>query len=152
MIIGYRKSLNPKKAIDDLFFSEAILKNYSLKNAFVMPDKFSDSIMKSLEEASIKIQYLEELIKILLNNKLTKKQIKLLNRIKDKEGILYYQLIEKLSKELSIPTSTVKWNLNKLRNLGIIITGDKNNKGVPVKITSKGKILLKIFNEKLFDF
>lgn len=70
-----------------------------------------------------------------------------MNEIKNKEGLLYYQLIEILSKEFSIPMSTIKWNLNKLREFGIIIAGNKNNKGVPVKIILKGKVLLKIFNE-----
>jgi hypothetical protein len=58
-------------------------------------------------------------------------------------------LIEILSREFSMPMSTVKWNLSRLRELKIIIAGDKNNKGIPVRITLKGKMLLKIFNEKL---
>jgi DNA-binding transcriptional ArsR family regulator len=136
VLIGY---YNSKKDIEKLSFYEDIR----------TPNQFLSSMIKSIEEASIKIQSLEELVKTLLNNRLTKKQLKLLSGIMDKEGLLYYQLIEILSREFSMPMSTVKWNLSRLRELKIIIAGDKNNKGIPVRITLKGKMLLKIFNEKL---
>jgi len=136
VLIGY---YNSKKDIEKLSFYEDIRTS----------NQFLSSMIKSLEEASIKIQSLEELVKTLLNNRLTKKQLKLLSGIMDKEGLLYYQLIEILSREFSMPMSTVKWNLSRLRELKIIIAGDKNNKGIPVRITLKGKMLLEIFNEKL---
>ncbi|MEM2914002.1 MAG: hypothetical protein QW265_00565 [Candidatus Bathyarchaeia archaeon] len=149
MLIGYRKPFNDsRKAVDDLLLHKEGLKGSS--NALAEePDQFLSSIIKSLEEASIKIQNLEEIIKTLLNNRLSKKQLRLLSGVKNKEGLLYYRLIQILSREFSMPTSTVKWNLNRLRELDTIVTGNKNNKGVPVRVTLKGKMLLKIFNKKL---
>jgi DNA-binding transcriptional ArsR family regulator len=128
VLIGY---YNSKKYIEKLspYYEDIKASN-----------QFLSSTIKSIEEASIKIQSLEELVKTLLNNRLTKKQLKLLNGIINKEGLLYYQLIEILSREFSMPMSTVKWNLSKLRELKIITAGDKNNKGIPVRITLKGKM------------
>ncbi|MEM3899171.1 MAG: hypothetical protein QXD34_05125, partial [Candidatus Bathyarchaeia archaeon] len=60
----------------------------------------------------------------------------------ENHGLLYYQLVNKLSIEQGVPRSTIRWNLNKLRDAGMIITGNKNAKGVPVSLTEKGKILL----------
>ena len=70
------------------------------------------------------------------------KQLKYLSKIEENSGLLYYQLVDKLSVEQQIPKSTVRWNLKKLRDAGMIIAGDKNSKGVPVKLTEKGRITL----------
>ncbi len=46
-----------------------------------------------------------------------------------------------LSLKLRLPESTVKWNLRELRNMGLIIAGDVNNKGTSVRLTEVGQII-----------
>jgi DNA-binding transcriptional regulator PaaX len=53
--------------------------------------------------------------------------------------------MHKISREQGLPESTVRWNLNRLRSAKMVITGDKNNRGVPVKLTEKGKIIALMF-------
>jgi hypothetical protein len=100
------------------------------------------SIRRTLECASEKIFVLEEVLEILMKKRLNMKQFELLLKIEEYEGLLYYQLIDKLSEEQRLPKSTVRWNLNRLRSAKMIITGDKNNKGVPVQLTEKGKMVV----------
>ena len=98
-----------------------------------------------LENASQRILVLEEALEILTKKRLNMKQFELLSKIKQDEGLLYYQLINKLSQRQGLPESTVRWNLNKLRDAGMVVTGDKNIKGVPVRLTEKGKIVASAF-------
>ena len=66
--------------------------------------------------------------------------IKWLSRWYDEETI-YTVLIERLSKKMDIPKSTVRWNLRGLRETGLILAGDRNNKGVNVELTSMGRLM-----------
>jgi len=66
--------------------------------------------------------------------------IKWLSRWYDEETI-YTVLIERLSKKMDIPKSTVRWNLRGLREAGLILAGDRNNKGVNVELTSMGRLM-----------
>jgi len=88
------------------------------------------------------LEFLREILGALTKKRLNTKQLKLLSEIERNEGLLYYQLINKLSREQGLPKSTVRWNLNKLREAKMVITGDKNNKGIPVKLTKRGKMLV----------
>ncbi len=54
---------------------------------------------------------------------------------------LYTTLIDKVSEELEIPKSTVRWNLKGLRDSGLIAAGDRDNKGVPVRLTETGRVM-----------
>jgi DNA-binding transcriptional ArsR family regulator len=54
---------------------------------------------------------------------------------------VYTTLIERISDELGIPRSTVRWNLGRLRQAGLIRAGDRLNKGVPVALTARGAIM-----------
>ena len=83
-----------------------------------------------------------EILDAFTKKRISVKQLKYLSKIEENSGLLYYQLVDKLSVEQQIPKSTVRWNLNKLRDAGMIIAGDKNSKGVPVKLTEKGRITL----------
>jgi DNA-binding transcriptional ArsR family regulator len=58
-----------------------------------------------------------------------------------KEETVYTSLIERLSIELGVPKSTVRWNLRGLRETGLIKAGDKNNKGIPVELTYMGRVI-----------
>lgn len=99
----------------------------------------------TIECASEKILALEETLEILTKKRLNTKQLELLLKIEQNEGLLYYQLVNKLSQEQRLPESTVRWNLNRLRDAKMVVTGDKNNKGVHVKLTRKGKIVVSAF-------
>jgi DNA-binding transcriptional ArsR family regulator len=88
---------------------------------------------------------LEETLENLIKERINTKQIELLLKIEENEGLFYYKLIKKLSKETGLPESTVRWNLNRLRSAKLVITGDKNNKGVPVKLTERGKMIALAF-------
>jgi len=84
-------------------------------------------------------------LETLTRERLNTKQLKLLSEIERNEGLLYYQLIDKLSEEQGLPKSTVRWNLNRLREAEMVVTGNKNNKGIPVKLTRKGKMVVLAF-------
>ena len=66
--------------------------------------------------------------------------IKWLSRWYD-EDTIYTVLIERLSKKMDIPKSTIRWNLRGLREAGLILAGDQNNKGVNVELTSMGRLM-----------
>ena len=66
--------------------------------------------------------------------------IKWLSRWYDDDTI-YTVLIERLSEKMSIPKSTVRWNLKGLREAGLIRAGDRNNKGVNVELTDMGRMM-----------
>ena len=99
----------------------------------------------TIECASEKILALEEVLETLTKKRLNMKQLELLLKIEQNEGLLYYQLVNKLSQEQGLPESTVRWNLNRLRDAKMVVTGDKNNKGVPVKLTRNGKMVALAF-------
>ncbi|MEM3719502.1 MAG: hypothetical protein QXD45_05725 [Candidatus Bathyarchaeia archaeon] len=70
------------------------------------------------------------------------KQLSYLPKIVENNGLIYYKLIDKLSKEQGTPKSTVRWNIKKLKDAGLITAGDRENRGVPVNLTEKGRIML----------
>jgi DNA-binding transcriptional ArsR family regulator len=80
----------------------------------------------------------------MIRKPLSVKQLKYLAKVKESSGLLFYQLVNKLSVELHVPKSTVRWNLGRLRDSGMIIAGNKDAKGVPIKLTEKGEIALQI--------
>ncbi|MFP3951630.1 MAG: hypothetical protein ACLFVP_05790 [Candidatus Bathyarchaeia archaeon] len=75
--------------------------------------------------------------------KLTEKQRMILQWLKEKysDPDIYTKLIEKISTELKIAKSTVRWNLRGLREADLIEAGSKDNKGIPVSLTSTGRIM-----------
>lgn len=68
--------------------------------------------------------------------------------MKENNGLLFYQLVNKLFVELHIPKSTVRWNLSKLRDSGLITAGNKDAKGIPIQLTEKGMLALQIMEGK----
>ncbi|MBD3205311.1 hypothetical protein GF319_03070 [Candidatus Bathyarchaeota archaeon] len=54
---------------------------------------------------------------------------------------VYTNLINKISKDLDIPESTVRWNMRGLREADLIEAGTKDNKGIPVSLTTMGRIM-----------
>lgn len=74
--------------------------------------------------------------------------MKYLAKVEENHGLLFYQLVNKLSVELHVPKSTVRWNLSRLRDSGMIIAGNKGAKGVPVRLTEKGEMALLIMKRE----
>jgi DNA-binding MarR family transcriptional regulator len=76
---------------------------------------------------------------------LTKIQIFVLNEIKNNG---YYftvtSLIEEIFRKYGISSSTVRWNVKKLYELGMIECGNSERKDIPVVLTKEGKKILRI--------
>ncbi len=88
----------------------------------------------------------------LAESKLSRKQKRLLllaDEFLQYENMSLNSLVEKISKELKIPFSTVKWNINILRKSGLIDGGRKESKGLPARLTLGGKILAEYFRKIL---
>ena len=94
-----------------------------------------------------KISILREVSKILITTNLSQKQFELLLNLRENEGYLYYQVVENISSQHNIPASTVRWNLNKLRNADLVTVGDKDNKGIPMQLTSSGRLIAFLYEE-----
>ena len=83
---------------------------------------------------------MEQALMAAASSRLTGKQQALLGWIASRgdEFCVYTTLIDLYSEELGIPRSTVRWNLRGLREAGLIVAGDRENKGIPVALTEMG--------------
>jgi DNA-binding MarR family transcriptional regulator len=90
------------------------------------------------------------ILKKLLLRALTKIQILVLNEIKNNG---YYftvtSLIEEISRKYGISPSTLRWNVKKLYELGMIECGNSERKGIPVVLTKEGKKILGILESPI---
>ena len=102
-----------------------------------------EAIRESLVLHSKEIYGMEQALMAAATSRLTEKQQALLRWIAemDCEPSVYTVLIDLYSEEQRIPKSTVRWNLRGLRETGLILAGDKENKGVPVALTEMGQTL-----------
>jgi Fe2+ or Zn2+ uptake regulation protein len=100
-------------------------------------------IRESLILHSKEIYVMEQALMAAASSRLTGKQQALLRWIAGMDGefCVYTTLIDLYSEELGIPRSTVRWNLRGLREAGLIVAGDRENKGVPVALTEMGQTL-----------
>lgn len=89
-----------------------------------------------------KLKEMERAIILLARASLKEKQLRLLCKLEEFEGLLQYRVVEKISLEEGIPLSTVRWNLARLKSAGLIMAGDKENKGIPVHLTSEGQVIV----------
>jgi DNA-binding transcriptional ArsR family regulator len=98
---------------------------------------------KSIYNQYTEINKIEELFLFISTIKLTKKKKEILRWLVENyhQKTVYTTLIQKISEELEIPKSTVRWNLKGLREADLIRAGDKNNKGIPVSLTHIGRIV-----------
>ncbi len=112
------------------------------QTVLISPENNPESSLEPLLE---RIATLEEVSEILVNHHLNKKQLELLSRMKENEGLLYYRLVEKIAAEQKMPASTVRWNLDRLRRAHLVVTGDRNDKGIPVRLTEFGKVVASAF-------
>jgi DNA-binding MarR family transcriptional regulator len=101
-----------------------------------------DSLEESLKEHYRELYAMEDALEAASARKLTDKQKMMLRIVAEVQGeTLYTTLIDRVSEELGIPKSTVRWNLKGLRDAGLISAGDRENKGVPVKLTEAGRVM-----------
>ena len=102
-----------------------------------------DSLEESLKEHYRELYAMEGALEAASARKLTEKQRLMLRIVAEVQGeTLYTTLIDKVSEELNIPKSTVRWNLKGLRDAGLIAAGDRDNKGVPVRHTETGRVMV----------
>jgi DNA-binding transcriptional ArsR family regulator len=101
-----------------------------------------DSMEESLKEHYRELYAIEGALEVVSVRRLTEKQRMMLQIVSEVQGeTLYTTLIEKVSDELEIPKSTVRWNLKGLRDAGLIEAGNRENKGIPVRLTETGRIM-----------
>jgi hypothetical protein len=102
-----------------------------------------DSLEESLKEHYREFSAIEAALETSSNRRLTEKQRIMLRIVAEvQEETLYTTLIDRVSDELEIPKSTVRWNLKGLRDSGLIAAGDRDNKGVPVRLTETGRVIV----------
>ncbi len=101
-----------------------------------------DSLEESLKEHYRELYAMEGALEAASARRLTEKQRTMLRIVAAVQGeTLYTTLIDRVSEELDIPRSTVRWSLKGLRDTGLIAAGDRDNKGVPVRLTETGRIM-----------
>ncbi|MCW4049396.1 MAG: hypothetical protein NWE89_06620 [Candidatus Bathyarchaeota archaeon] len=102
-----------------------------------------DALEESIHRHYRQLSHLEQALIMAASTKLTTKQRTILEWLTNSyhEETVYTVLIQQLSDELDIPESTVRWNLKGLREADLINAGTKDNKGVPVSLTSMGRIM-----------
>jgi DNA-binding transcriptional ArsR family regulator len=104
-----------------------------------------DSLEESLKEHYRELYAIEGALEAVSARRLTEKQRMMLRIVSEvQDNTLYTTLIEKVSEELDIPKSTVRWNMKGLRDAGLIAAGDRENKGVPVRLTDAGRVMAEI--------
>jgi DNA-binding MarR family transcriptional regulator len=104
-----------------------------------------DDLEESLRRHYLEWDALNQMLQTASERKLTDKQRAMLQIISEADGSqLYTTLIDRLSVEMGIPQSTVRWNLKGLRDVGLIQAGDRDNKGIPVRLTEKGRIMMRL--------
>jgi DNA-binding MarR family transcriptional regulator len=105
--------------------------------------KRCDALEESVRRHHRELGRLEQALVTAASTKLTEKQCTILRWLTHhyREKSVYTVLIQRLSEELGIPESTVRWNLKGLRDADLINAGTKDNKGVPVSLTDMGRIM-----------
>jgi DNA-binding MarR family transcriptional regulator len=102
-----------------------------------------ETIRESLILHTKEIYGMEQALMAEASTRLTDKQRLLLQWLTEEYpgDMVYTVLIERIADEFEIPKSTVRWNLRGLREAGLIVAGDKKNKGIPVSLTGSGQTL-----------
>lgn len=105
--------------------------------------KRCDALEESVRRHLSQLSRLEQALITAASTRLTEKQCTILRWLTHqyREKAVYTVLIQRLSEELGIPESTVRWNLKGLREADLINAGTKDNKGVPVSLTDMGRIM-----------
>ncbi len=73
--------------------------------------------------------------------RLTQKKRMILREIVKISGrTTFTSAVDRVSRELSMPYSTVKWNMMKLRSSGLIVAGTKERQSLPIVVTEFGRV------------
>lgn len=75
---------------------------------------------------------------------LNQKQILILREISKSTGETATTLLSRLSKESSLPLSTLKLNLKKLKTLDLVLHEDSK----PIRLTPSGKLILRVVGDR----
>ena len=131
-------------ATDDLY--SVVTRNWDGERDTILYSRVMESlelIREFLVLHSKEVYSMEQALMAAASSRLTEKQQELLRWMarRDCELSVYTVLIDRYSEEQGIPRSTVRWNLRGLREAGLIIAGDRQNKGVPVALTEIGQTL-----------
>lgn len=71
--------------------------------------------------------------------RLTEKKRMILREIVKISGrTTFTSAVDRVSRELSLPYSTVKWNMMQMRSSGLIISGTKERQSLPIVVTEFG--------------
>jgi DNA-binding transcriptional ArsR family regulator len=105
-----------------------------------------DSLEESLRTHFRELNTFEETLVSASSRRLTRKQRLMLRWLSEGygEATIYTSLIDQLSEDLGLPKSTVRWNLQGLREANLIRAGDRENKGIPVELTDAGRIMASV--------
>ncbi|MDI9619372.1 MAG: hypothetical protein QFX33_00905 [Candidatus Nezhaarchaeota archaeon] len=60
-------------------------------------------------------------------------------------------LVRELSAKLNVPESTMKWSVRKLREAGLLLSGDVSRKGLPVLLTYAGLIVSRRLSKEMAE-
>ena len=130
--------------------AENLVAEYSMHWAGEVDEKTHGRFMEGLEllRESLTVHYKElyareQALAAAASGSFTGKQKALLMWLAEEyDGrTVYTALIERLSRDMGIPKSTVRWNLRGLREAGLIKAGDRENKGIPVVLTGMGQLM-----------
>jgi DNA-binding transcriptional ArsR family regulator len=102
-----------------------------------------DQLEQSILKHSKQLDKMQKALITSTTTKLTEKQRIILKwLIMQYDGSeVYTNIIDKISKDLKIPESTVRWNMRGLREADLIEAGTKDNKGIPVSLTTTGRMM-----------
>jgi DNA-binding MarR family transcriptional regulator len=118
-------------------------RNNSHRIAFNRVLKNVDSLEESIKNHFNELHALHRTLESTSVKGLTEKQRSMLQIISEaEETTIYTVLIDRLSQEMSVPRSTVRWNMKGLREAGLINAGDRETKGIPVSLTPTGRVVL----------
>ena len=93
--------------------------------------------MRELTLLRSRVVDLENVIKS--GMRLTEKKRMILREIVKISGrTTFTSAVDRVSRELSLPYSTVKWNMMQLRSSGLIISGTKERQSLPIVVTEFG--------------
>jgi len=112
-----------------------------------------EAIRESLTLHTKEIYGKEQALMPPASTRLTEKQRQMLSWLGSRyhDELVYTVLIDRLSWELGMPRSTARWNLRGLREAGLIDAGNRENKGIPVSLTSSGQLLAEYLGSWIAD-
>ena len=87
------------------------------------------------------------MLRKLLSRCISKNQILILNELKNNKSTIT-NIISIVSKKYNLSPSTVRYNIEKLKELDLIECGNSKQKGIPAKLTDSGILILDIIGDR----